>query len=97
MAKWADDFRCRALVRCWRILVILRQRPSTLQMLAEDLGVTTRTIRRDLKALQRVPLPIGIRSRRGLRGGDPNVWILGEVPEWPRREDLPTRPLEARS
>lgn len=85
--------RCRGFLRMWRILVLLRCQPHTLQELSEKLSVCTRTIRRDLRALQAVPLPIESRftepTRAGIRSGEANVWSLGETPAWPRREVSP--------
>lgn len=77
----------------------MRRRPHTLRELAEQLGVHQRTIRRDLKALARL-FPIGSRfdgtARRGIPGQEPNVWCLGEIPEWPRREAFPVATLASR-
>lgn len=93
--------RCRVFVRMWRIVVLLRCAPHTLDELAAKLRVSPRTIRRDLKALQAVPLPIVGRfneaSRKGVRGQDPQLWAWGETPAWPRRDRgpiaaLPTSP-----
>lgn len=85
--------RCRTFVRMWRVLVLLRQRPHTLVELADMLGVHPRTIRRDLVALKQVPLPIASKftasTRAGIRGAEPNVWCLGEIPTWPRMESTP--------
>lgn len=85
--------RSRAFVRMWRVLVLLRSRPHTLPELAGLLGVHPRTIRRDLVALKSVPLPIESRltapSRAGVRGAEPNVWCVGEIPAWPREEPTP--------
>lgn len=91
--------RRRGFLRMWRIVVLLRCRPHTLQDLAEKLSVSTRTIRRDLQALQAVPLPIQSRfaspTRAGIRGADPNEWFLGEIPAWPRREVAPIAAVDA--
>jgi hypothetical protein len=86
--------RCRGFLRMWRIVVLLRCHPHTLHDLAVKLGVCTRTIRRDLKALQAVPLPIGGRfpegeSRKGIQAQEPQLWSWGETPAWPRREVAP--------
>lgn len=85
--------RYRAFVRMWRVLVLIRQQPRTLNELADMLGVHPRTIRRDLVALKSVPLPIESRfttqSRTGIRAAEANFWALGEIPAWPRREPTP--------
>lgn len=72
--------------------MLLRAAPQTLEALAKALSVSTRTIRRDLAALQAVPLPITSRfegDRHGVQREQPNVWALGETPAWPRREIAP--------
>jgi hypothetical protein len=90
--------RCRVFVRMWRIVVLLRRAPHTLDELSRKLSVSTRTIRRDLKALQAVPLPIMGRfvegTRRGIRGQDPQLWCWGEVPAWPRRDVGPVADVD---
>lgn len=53
--------RNRQVVRQWEILLMLEGQPRTLNELAAsvgDGGVTTRTIRRDLDALQSAGFPI---------------------------------------
>lgn len=92
-----DEERRAQFVRQWRVLVTLRQGPRTLRELAQLLDVHPRTVRRDLYALQRVPLPVSSRfdgaSRQGIRRGDPNVWCLGETPAWPRDAPFPVAEL----
>jgi len=92
-----DGERRAQFVRQWRILLALRQAPRTLVELAELMAVHPRTVRRDLMALQRVPLPVTSqfdgRSRQGIRSSDPNVWCLGETPAWPRHECFPMAEL----
>lgn len=90
------DRRLAPFIRMWRIVLLLRSAPRSLSELAAMLGVHERTIRRDLCALQRVPLPITCRypidegnTRRGIRTADPNLWYFGETPVWPRRELAP--------
>jgi hypothetical protein len=56
-ARYAD--RCNQIIRQWRLLVLLRRAPRTLPELAQLLECTERTVRRDIYALQAVPLPIG--------------------------------------
>jgi hypothetical protein len=89
-----DRERRSTFVRQWRLLIELRQGPRTMQQLAEALDVHPRTVRRDIYALQRVPLPITSRfttaTRQGIRVVDHNLWSLGEMAEWPRREAFPT-------
>ena len=53
--------RNRQVVRQWEVLQQLEQGPKSLEQLARavgDGGVTTRTIRRDLEALQAARFPI---------------------------------------
>ena len=53
------QIRNRALVRTWRLVDLLRSsRGLTLEDLSAQLGVTTRTIRRDLVTLEEVHVPI---------------------------------------
>lgn len=94
LSKRLDGPRSR-FVRMWRILVLLRQRPRSLAELAQMLSTSERTIRRDLYALQRVPLPItsrypiGVGAREGVRSVDQNEWCLEECAVWPRQEVAP--------
>ena len=47
------------MIRTWRLIALLRSGPGcTLARLSRDLGVTTRTIRRDLDALQAAGLAV---------------------------------------
>ena len=98
--------RRATVVRMWRILVLLRQRPHRLGELAQMLGASERTIRRDLAALQAVPLPVesrlplqgtipGPSCRRGLRGVERNEWFVRDVTPWPAGAPVPTRDLPA--
>lgn len=75
----------------WRIVVLLRAKPHTLGQLAAALGVHERTIRRDVVALQRVPLPIESRypTRAGVRAADRSEWFIREMPEWPSGSHVP--------
>jgi predicted DNA-binding transcriptional regulator YafY len=56
MAK--PSHRNRQIIRQWQVLKTLEEGPATLQQLAVDLDVTTRTIRRDLEALEEARFPI---------------------------------------
>jgi hypothetical protein len=89
--------RARVFVRMWRVLVLLRCAPHTLDELAEKLRVCTRTIRRDLKALQAVPLPVvGVfpeSSRKGIQAQQPQRWMIGELPAWPEADPVPAAEL----
>ncbi len=86
-------------VRMWRLVVLLRTRPHQLAELARMLSVSERTIRRDLQALQRVPLPIesrypapcspSVSCRLGVRAVDRQEWFIKAMPEWPDREVAP--------
>jgi predicted DNA-binding transcriptional regulator YafY len=83
--------RSDMVTRQWRLLVILRRGPRTLTALAKDLEVTTRTVRRDLEALQSVPLPIAQVVRRDKHRSA--QWGMDLLPEWPRNEYAPVREL----
>lgn len=53
--------RNRQVIRQWRVLRLLEQRPRTLAELAAAVGErggTTRTIRRDLEALEAAGFPL---------------------------------------
>lgn len=107
--RWTT--RCNPFVRQWQLIVLLRRAPRTLPELATLLGCCQRTVRRDLYALQAVPLPITSRYTAN-EGSDPhpntgrpkqdtggpalNLWAIGETPEWPRNEPVPVRELHAR-
>lgn len=80
--------RNSALIRQWRVLVMLRNRAHTLAEMAGRLGCTERTVRRDLEALQLVPFPI--RKIGNGPGDGPGIWHLGEFKGWPRNESTPT-------
>lgn len=77
-------------VRTWQLLVLLRTGKHTLYALALELGVTTRTIRRDLEVLEAAGLPVA--SIEGAPGCA-SLWFVGEIREWPRREPMPTEVL----
>ena len=50
--------RNRQVVRQWEILTALQESPRTILELANLTSVTTRTIRRDLEALQTAAFPL---------------------------------------
>lgn len=51
--------RNRALVRTWHLIALLRSGAgSSLERLSRELGVTPRTVRRDLEALQEAGIAI---------------------------------------
>lgn len=50
--------RHATLTRTWQLLQALQARRCTLHELARDLGVTDRTIRRDLEALEAAGFPV---------------------------------------
>lgn len=54
----AAQERNRQVVRQWTLLQQLQSRPRTLKELAGALGVTDRTIRRDLDALEEAEFPL---------------------------------------
>src|SRR4051812_13073160 len=101
-SRYSD--RCSQIIRQWRLLVLLRRAPRTLSELAKLLDCHQRTVRRDLYALQAVPLPIGNKYPAG-EGVDPcpiagrhgdreNVWAIGVMEAWPRSDEVPTDELE---
>lgn len=84
--------RCNQFIRQWKLLVILRRGWWTLDQLADQLDCSTRTIRRDLVALQTVPLPIVERRNEDEQGLDePALWSVGAIDAWPRREATPVK------
>lgn len=66
---------------------MLRLNKLTINQAAQRIGVTGRTIRRDLEMLQAVPLPI--RSIGSGNALDPRVFWIGSVASWPRNEGAP--------
>ena len=56
MAK--PSARNRTIVRTWTVLHLITERPRTLDELACELSVTTRTIRRDIEALEEAAFPL---------------------------------------
>lgn len=50
--------RNRMVVRQWELLQLLESGRRSLNQLAGELGVTTRTVRRDLEALEEAHFPI---------------------------------------
>jgi hypothetical protein len=107
-ARYSD--RCSQIIRQWRLLVLLRRAPRTLSELARLLDCHQRTVRRDLYALQAVPLPITSKYAAGegidpspLKGRplnpnwnmDRNMWALGAIDEWPRHDETPAEELTA--
>lgn len=56
MAK--PSARNRQVVRTWSVLHLIGESPRTIDDLAQDLGVTTRTIRRDIEALEEAGFPL---------------------------------------
>ena len=88
----AKSSRGVGFVRMWRLLVLLRQGPQTLVELARMLGVSSRTIRRDLELLRRVPLPVASRfpeGRKGVRAEDATEWFVTETAAWPSGDRIP--------
>ena len=59
--------RNQEVIRQWKVLHALEssRHGATIDALADDLDVTTRTIRRDLAALQEAGFPALRRARRG--------------------------------
>lgn len=84
-------------VRMWRIVVLLKAKPHAREELARALSTSERTIRRDILALQSVPLPIESRfptgprsSRFGIQAGRRNEWFVKDMPEWPDGAHVPS-------
>ena len=80
------------VVRQWRMLVLLRQRPRTVLELAHALNVCERTIRRDLDALSEV-FPVGSRGEQGR--GNRAFYQLEAMSEWPAGAIAPVQELRA--
>lgn len=78
--------RGRAVRRQWQLLVMLRRKPlKSTRALARELGVSHRTIMRDLDLLESIPFPL-------VRDGESTVTLLS-MPEWPRRDATPAQEL----
>jgi predicted DNA-binding transcriptional regulator YafY len=75
------------VVRQWRLLVLLRRGPQTIEQIARALSVCHRTVYRDLDALAAVPFPI----ERRINGARHEQTALLAMPEWPRNEATPTQ------
>jgi len=58
LAKRDRRTRNITLIRVFRLIRLLRRRPHWLHELAQELDVTTRTIRRDLALLEEVHVPV---------------------------------------
>lgn len=73
--------RNRMVVRNLRLLQLLgRRRRNTMEELADALGVCSRTVRRDLEALQEAHLPVVDKTIRGRR-----YWsLMGDFDELTR-------------
>lgn len=69
--------RSQQLVRQWRLLLKLSGRWWTLTELAEQLGVTYRTIHRDIAALEEVPFAIDREEGRYRLVGVPKLLDRG--------------------
>lgn len=77
--------RNEQLIRTWALLVKMRSgRYWNISQLADAFGVTERTVRRDLEALQSLHFPLI--QERGL-------WRLGLMKEWPLRSTAPIQDL----
>lgn len=88
--------RASQFVRMWKLLVLLRGGPRTLQSLAASVGASHRTVRRDLEALDSVGLPIGKFCAATDEEWLPNMsplWYVGELAEWPKWQATPTEML----
>lgn len=81
-----------AITRQWRLLLALRRSARTIEELAEELHVGTRTVRRDLQCLRSVGFPIEQRTP----DDDSPLWALLSMGEWPRNEIAPVGPLSVR-
>lgn len=93
--RWGP--RGSQFVRQWRLLVLLRSQPRTLEWLAEELRATTRTVRRDLAVLETAGIPIrkwGKDTDEEWMSGMPSLWFVGAMREWPTRQATPTEMLQ---
>jgi hypothetical protein len=86
-------------IRQWKLLVLIRHQPRTIQWLARELNCAGRTVHRDLAVLQAAGIPI-------VQYGGPDdpenwlrqpLWCAGEMPEWPKREPMPMAPIIRRA
>lgn len=66
--------RNRALERTFRLLRLLQRGRRTIDALARELDVTTRTVRRDLEVLSLSGFPV---EKRHADYGDERVWSVG--------------------
>jgi predicted DNA-binding transcriptional regulator YafY len=84
--------RLRTVRRHWRILLLLRTRPHTIHELVNIFRVSLRTMRRDMGALEAL---FPIRVEAGSRG-NPSLYALPPLPQWPRHEVAPIADLPDR-
>lgn len=80
------------MLRQWQLVIELRQGPRTKYALAAALGACHRTIYRDLLTLEAIGFPV---IRSGGEVGDPALWSIGSMREWPRNAACPVQPFVA--
>ena len=73
-----DFARSAHVIRLLQMAVMLRRRSATVEELAVAMNVTTRTVRRDLVALQAVPFPLVQDDEGRWRCIGPSLLIEGE-------------------
>lgn len=89
MSRRDDAPETTQIARQWRLLLTLRRSRRSIDKLAEELNVTTRTIRRDLAVLRSVGFPIECSTRIGAIAGE--VYIIGSMDEWLRNDTIPRK------
>ena len=88
--------RSDGFIRQWKLLVLLRRRPYTLQDLASEFAVSTRTIRRDLLLLESAGLPV-CRVTKAKETEQGALWRIESTRAWPRDSATPVAPLESQN
>jgi predicted DNA-binding transcriptional regulator YafY len=67
--------RLRTLTRCLRTIERLKVRRATLAELAQESGVSTRTVRRDLEALSAAGVPVHNTADAAANGYNGFWWV----------------------
>lgn len=79
-AKYGEHNRCRQMKRWLDLIIALSRRAYAIGEIAEKLGVSVKTARRDIRALEEVGLPIYTDRVSDLALDHSKVWRID--PHW---------------